>query len=203
MPLLIGRSSGRCAAGSLQLVTVVGEPGVGKSRLSPSCSRTSTSEPELSAGGRGGACRMGRGSRSGRWARSSRREAGILESDSPEVAAAKLDAASPRGPGAAVVVQRLAPLVGVEAASPAERQELFAAWRRFLEGSLHPVRACSCSRICTGRTTPCSPSSSTWPTGRRGCRCWWSAPPGPSCTRRIRVGRGDPERVDDLARSAV
>jgi predicted ATPase len=32
------------------------------------------------------------------------------------------------------LLQRLAPLVGVEAASPGERQELFTAWRRFLEG---------------------------------------------------------------------
>jgi hypothetical protein len=31
------------------------------------------------------------------------------------------------------LLQRLSPLVGVEAASPAERQELFTAWRRFLE----------------------------------------------------------------------
>ena len=62
-------------------------------------------------------------------------EAGILESDSAEVAAAKLEAAiSPEEPERPWLLQRLAPLVGVESASPAERQELFAAWRRFLEG---------------------------------------------------------------------
>ena len=62
-------------------------------------------------------------------------EAGILESDSAEVAAAKLDAAvSPEEPERQWLLQRLGPLVGVEAASPAERQELFTAWRRYLEG---------------------------------------------------------------------
>src|SRR5439155_9133955 len=40
------------------------------------------------------------------------------------------------------LLQRLAPLVGVEAASPAERQELFTAWRRFLEGL-----AAACSSV--------------------------------------------------------
>jgi predicted ATPase len=62
-------------------------------------------------------------------------EAGILESDSAQVAAAKLEeAVSPEEPEPEWLLQRLAPLVGVEAASPAERGELFTAWRRFLEG---------------------------------------------------------------------
>jgi hypothetical protein len=62
-------------------------------------------------------------------------EAGILESDSVETAAAKLDAAIPaEEPDRQWLAQRLAPLVGVESATAAERQELFTAWRRFLEG---------------------------------------------------------------------
>ena len=62
-------------------------------------------------------------------------EAGILESDSAEVAADKLERiVSPDEPERPWLIERLAPLVGVEAPSPAERQELFTAWRRFLEG---------------------------------------------------------------------
>ena len=58
-----------------------------------------------------------------------------LESDSAQVATAKLDAAvSPEERERQWLLQRLSPLVGVEAASPAERQELFTAWRRYLEG---------------------------------------------------------------------
>ena len=48
-------------------------------------------------------------------------------------------ASSPEEPERQWLLQRLAPLVGVEAASPAERQELFTAWRRYLEG-LAPSR---------------------------------------------------------------
>ena len=50
---------------SCQLVTVIGEPGVGKSRLVGALRDTSTSGPSWSAGGRGGVCRTERGSRSG------------------------------------------------------------------------------------------------------------------------------------------
>ena len=61
-----------------------------------SCSATSRTGRASCAGGRGVACPTGRGSRSGRWGRSSRRSAGILESDSPEQAAAKLERACRR-----------------------------------------------------------------------------------------------------------
>jgi tetratricopeptide (TPR) repeat protein len=61
-------------------------------------------------------------------------ELGILESDTPDVAATKLDGKLPEGPDREWLRQRLLPLVGLEASSPAEREELFTAWRRFLEG---------------------------------------------------------------------
>src|SRR5439155_15210532 len=61
-------------------------------------------------------------------------QAGILESDSPEEAVAKPDATIPETePDREWLKQRLAPLIGVEATSAAEREELFTAWRRFLE----------------------------------------------------------------------
>ena len=59
--------------------------------------------------------------------------AGILESDLPAVATSKLDAVLPSGDERAWFRQRLLPLLGVEASSSAEREELFTAWRRFLE----------------------------------------------------------------------
>ena len=68
-------------------------------------------------------------------------QAGILESDDPAVAAAKIDDAVPLGPDRDWLRQRLRPLVGVDAGSGAEREELFAAWRTFLEevAEAHPT----------------------------------------------------------------
>ena len=45
----------------------------------------------------------------------------------------KLDAVLPQGPERSWFCQRLLPLLGIEATSSAERDELFTAWRRFLE----------------------------------------------------------------------
>ena len=59
---------------------------------------------------------------------------GILESDPPAVAEEKLDAVLPESEERAWFRQRLLPLLGIEATSSAEREELFTAWRRFLEG---------------------------------------------------------------------
>jgi tetratricopeptide (TPR) repeat protein len=61
-------------------------------------------------------------------------ECGILESDSPETASAKLDQAIPEyEPDRAWLMARLAPLVGA-GGEPAAQEESFTAWRRFLEG---------------------------------------------------------------------
>ena len=59
--------------------------------------------------------------------------AGILESDATSVAQAKLERVLPEGEDRAWFRQRLLPLLGIEASSSAEREELFTAWRRFLE----------------------------------------------------------------------
>ncbi len=61
------------AAAAPQLVTVVGEPGLGKSRLVAELFAYIDDRPESGhAGGRAVACLMGRGSPIGRWGRSSR-----------------------------------------------------------------------------------------------------------------------------------
>jgi predicted ATPase len=119
----------------VQLVTVVGEPGVGKSRLVAELFAYLVTKPELTRWRQGRCLPYGEGITFWALGEIVKAEAGILESDSPDVAAAKLDAAvAPEEPERQWLLQRLGPLVGVEAASPAERQELFTAWRRFLEG---------------------------------------------------------------------
>jgi class 3 adenylate cyclase len=49
-------------------------------------------------------------------------------------------------------------------------------------------RSCSSSRICTGQTTSCSTSSSTWSSGRAAFRCSSCAPPDPSLSSGGRTG---------------
>nr|MBA2475680.1 AAA family ATPase [Actinomycetota bacterium] len=134
-PLLIGSFERAAQQRSVQLVTVVGEPGVGKSRMVAELFAYIDAKPELIRWRQGRCLPYGEGITFWALGEIVKAEAGILESDSAEVAAAKLDAAvSPGESERQWLLQRLAPLVGVEAASPAERQELFTAWRRYLEG---------------------------------------------------------------------
>ena len=67
-------------------------------------------------------------------------QAGILESDSPAEAEAKLNAVVPPGPDQAWMRERLLPLIGLESTA-ANRDESFTAWRLFLEGMAadHPA----------------------------------------------------------------
>jgi class 3 adenylate cyclase len=134
-PLLISTFERAAQQRSVQLVTIVGEPGVGKSRLIAELFAYLHAKPEIIRW-KQGRC-LPYGERITFWALGEivKAEAGILESDSPEVAADKLNATvSPQEPERQWLLQRLVPLVGVEATSTAEQQELFTAWRRFLEG---------------------------------------------------------------------
>ncbi len=134
-PLLIGTFERSAQQRSVQLVTVVGEPGVGKSRLVAELLAYLETKPELTRWRQGRCLPYGEGITFWALGEIVKAEAGILESDSAEVAATKLEAVvSPEEHERRWLVRRLAPLVGVEAASSAERQELFTAWRRFLEG---------------------------------------------------------------------
>jgi class 3 adenylate cyclase/tetratricopeptide (TPR) repeat protein len=132
--LLIGIFERASQQRTPQLVTIVGEPGVGKSRLAAELFGYIDAKPDLIRWRQGRCLPYGEGITF--WALSAivKVEAGILDSDSPEVAARKLDSVvAPDDPDRQWLLQRLRPLVGVEAASPAERQELFTAWRRLLE----------------------------------------------------------------------
>ena len=134
-PLLIGTFERAAQQRSVQLVTIVGEPGVGKSRLVAELLAYVEAKPELTRWRQGRCLPYGEGITFWALGEIVKAEAGILESDSAEVAVAKLEAAvSPEESERQWLLQRLGPLVGVEAVSQAERQELFTAWRRFLEG---------------------------------------------------------------------
>jgi predicted ATPase len=174
----------------VQLVTVVGEPGVGKSRLVAELFAYIAAKPEFIRWRQGRCLPYGEGITFWALGEIVKAEAGILESDSVEVAAAKLDAAvSSEEPGRRWLVQRLGPLVGVEAASPAERQELFTAWRRYLEGlaAARPsVLVFEDLHWADEALLAFLEHLAEW---AEGCRCSFSVRPGRSCTSGTRVGR--------------
>ncbi|MEX2612335.1 MAG: AAA family ATPase, partial [Gaiellaceae bacterium] len=123
---------------SVQLVTVVGEPGIGKSRLATELRATLDDRPDLITWRHGRCLPYGEGITFWALGEIVKAEAGILESDDQHVAASKLDEAvaglfsdeSDR----AWFGSRLGPLVGAGGDGAAVgREEAFTAWRRFLE----------------------------------------------------------------------
>jgi class 3 adenylate cyclase/tetratricopeptide (TPR) repeat protein len=125
------------AESSLQLVTVTGEPGVGKSRLIWEFKSALDDDPEILAFWRQGRC-LPYGEGITFWALGEmvKSHAGILESDTPEDAAGKLavavSAVIDDARQADWVKNRLAALVGL-ATDQVDQAESFAAWRTFLE----------------------------------------------------------------------
>ncbi|HWJ53880.1 MAG TPA: AAA family ATPase, partial [Propionibacteriaceae bacterium] len=124
---------------SAQLVTIVGEPGVGKSRLVQEFLAFIGGQPYRVAWRQGRCPAYGDGVTFWALGEVVKAHAGILESDDPVEAAQKLAATV-----AAVVLEqadrvwlehRLAPLVGLTSADTgtAEQEEAFAAWCRFLQ----------------------------------------------------------------------
>ncbi|HEU4448462.1 MAG TPA: AAA family ATPase [Gaiellaceae bacterium] len=124
------------------LVTLVGEPGIGKSRLLFELYAAVDADPEIFAYWRQGRS-LPYGEGVSFWALGEmvKAQAGILESDAADAAARKLAAAVaavlPDAVEAAWVGEHLEPLVGlggVPEAGADRRREAFAAWRRFFEG---------------------------------------------------------------------
>jgi class 3 adenylate cyclase/tetratricopeptide (TPR) repeat protein len=125
---------------SIQLVTVTGEPGVGKSRLLSEF-RTYLDDSSAITQWRQGRC-LPYGQGITFWALGEvvKAQAGILESDLPQEAAGKL-AVSVSAAGVDLLdrdwlIGRLGPLVGAEVVDGqgrAEQSESFTAWLRFLE----------------------------------------------------------------------
>ncbi len=123
---------------SVQLVTVVGEPGIGKSRLVTELRAALDDRPDLITWRHGRCLPYGEGITFWALGEIVKAEAGILESDDQQVATSKLDEtvdalfadASER----AWFASRLSPLVGAGGDTAAvSREEAFTAWRRFLE----------------------------------------------------------------------
>ena len=133
LALLKGIFEKTVAASSVQLVTVVGEPGLGKSRLVAELGTYIDARPELVTWRQGRCLPYGEGITFWALGEIVKAHTGILESDPPEVASEKLDRVLPQGAEREWFRQRLLPLLGIEATSNAEREELFTAWRRFLE----------------------------------------------------------------------
>ena len=114
------------------LVTVIGEAGMGKSRLVAEFGRHVRAHDPKTAWLRGRCLPYGDGITFWALGEIVKGRAGILESDPPEMVRQKLAASIGQGEDAAWVLERMLPLVGLEG-TPAERDELFAAWLRFLE----------------------------------------------------------------------
>jgi class 3 adenylate cyclase/tetratricopeptide (TPR) repeat protein len=118
-----------------QLVTLVGVPGIGKSRLVGELYRLVDAAPELVAWRQGRCLSYGDGIAYWALGEIVKAEAGLLESDGSDEAKAKLSAAVARvtdDPSEARwLEQELRPLVGL--AEGGAREAATGAWRRFLE----------------------------------------------------------------------
>ncbi len=133
LALLKGIFDKAVASSSVQLVTVLGEPGLGKSRIVAELFGYIDARPGFVTWRQGRCLPYGEGITFWALGEIVKAHAGILESDDPSTATAKLDVVLPEGEERAWFRQRLLPLLGIGASSSAEREELFTAWRRWLE----------------------------------------------------------------------
>jgi class 3 adenylate cyclase len=126
---------------SVQLVTITGEPGIGKSRLIGELSQFVEEQDEIVFWRQGRCLAYGEGIAFWALGEIVKAHAGILESDDAETAARRLDSAVEAviedDSDRAWVRARLAPLVGLvdgDQQASVERTESFTAWTRFLAG---------------------------------------------------------------------
>jgi predicted ATPase len=133
LALLKGVFDKTSAATRPQLVTVVGEPGLGKSRIVAELGAYLDTKIDLITWRQGRCLAYGEGITFWALGEIVKAHAGILESDTAAAATTKLDAVLPEGDERPWFRERLLPLLGIEAASSADREELFTAWRWFIE----------------------------------------------------------------------
>jgi class 3 adenylate cyclase/tetratricopeptide (TPR) repeat protein len=122
---------------SPQLITIVGVPGIGKSRLVFELLRVVEADAALVSWRQGRSLPYGEGVTFWALAEIVKAQAGILESDSPAEAEEKLGRAVGAVAADAIEAQwlerHLRPLAGLTERDPAGPEEGFAAWCRFLE----------------------------------------------------------------------
>jgi class 3 adenylate cyclase/tetratricopeptide (TPR) repeat protein len=144
----LAAAAARAHAAGPELVTVVGAAGIGKSRLVAELADRLVADPPGLVWRQGRALPYGDGPTFGALAEVVKAQAGILESDGAELAGRRLAAAAAEVAEpvtAGWIAGHLRRLVGVGAGPPAgvggagpttaaDREEEFAAWRRFLHG---------------------------------------------------------------------
>jgi class 3 adenylate cyclase/tetratricopeptide (TPR) repeat protein len=123
---------------STQLVTITGEPGVGKTRLTTEFRRWVDDQPEIVFWRQGRSLPYGEGITFWALGEMVKAQAGILESDSPDDAGAKLRVAvvevTQDDDEREWLESSLAPLVGAGDGKAASPEASYGAWQRFLEG---------------------------------------------------------------------
>jgi len=120
---------------SSELLTLVGVPGIGKSRLLGELFQAIDHGGVLTYWRQGRSLPYGQGVSFWALAEMVKAQAGILETDGEEEAAAKLQRTVEQliDEDAEWVLSHLRPLVGLASAAPGSQEEAFAAWRRFWE----------------------------------------------------------------------
>ena len=178
-----------------QLLTLVGVPGIGKSRLVYELSRIADADPELVTWRQGRCLAYGDGVTL--WALSEivKAQAGIVEQDSPDGSSRSCEALSPtssRTPATRTGSSRsCAPS---SASLPSPSSATTAGNRPSQHGAAFSKRwpssgrLSSSSRTSTGRTKACSTSWTSSSTGLRTSPCWRSLPRGPSCSSGVPAG---------------
>jgi class 3 adenylate cyclase/tetratricopeptide (TPR) repeat protein len=123
---------------SVQLVTLVGEAGVGKTRLLRELGQWLDDEPDLVYWRQGRCLPYGEGIAFWALGEIVKAQAGILESDETDAAAGKLsvsvEAVVPEASEQEWIRTRIAPLIGISSdGAGTSREESFTAWRNYLE----------------------------------------------------------------------
>jgi class 3 adenylate cyclase/tetratricopeptide (TPR) repeat protein len=131
--LLVGSFEKAVAERTVQLVTVVGEPGVGKSRLVAELGARLDTSGELVTWRQGRCLPYGDGVTFWALGEIVKAHLGVYDTDDADTVRGKVDGQLSGVADRAWLRARLLPLLGVGTDSGGDRVELFTAWRGFLE----------------------------------------------------------------------